>query len=158
MKREFRSLGEILESTDFTEPQELARALRVSTPTVYMWVRTGSIPYVKFGQLVRFNPKEIINWIESNRKNNQNQKNELNDHRVLSGVDLQEAGAILRFERLKQGLTVEGLAAKTGLNWTTISKIEGGGFLPKNKQLTLIADALKINIVPLLQINKGEKT
>lgn len=67
MKRPFRSLGEILESTDYTEPQELAKAMRISTPTIYSLVRQNKIPFVKIGQLVRFDPVELRAWLDARK-------------------------------------------------------------------------------------------
>lgn len=67
MKRELRTLQEILEGGDYTEPRELAKAMRVSLPTVYSWVRKNEIPCIKFGHLVRFDPLEIRAFIDARR-------------------------------------------------------------------------------------------
>jgi excisionase family DNA binding protein len=67
MKRKLRNLREILEDADFTEPTELAKALRVSIPTIYAWVRQGKIPYIKFDSCVRFDPADLSLWLKSRR-------------------------------------------------------------------------------------------
>lgn len=42
---------------------DLARVANVSRNTVRSWVREGRVPYLKAGQLVRFDPVEIRAWL-----------------------------------------------------------------------------------------------
>lgn len=58
----------MLQSGDFITPAELALGLNVSRPTVYSWVRKGTIPFIKLGELVRFDPAEISIWIKARRQ------------------------------------------------------------------------------------------
>lgn len=47
--------------------QELARILRVKPDMVYKQARSGVIPHIRFGTAVRFDPKEIAEWIDHQR-------------------------------------------------------------------------------------------
>ena len=67
MKKEPRSLDEMLKGSDLIDPQELALALRVSRPTVYAWVSKGFIPHVKLQGLVRFIPSEVSAYLKARR-------------------------------------------------------------------------------------------
>ena len=42
---------------------ELASYLGVKVNTLYSWVHTRRIPYIKVGRLVRFSNKEIDKWL-----------------------------------------------------------------------------------------------
>ena len=67
MKKQNRSLKEMLTAGDLIDPTELALAMRVSRPTVYSWVSKNQIPYLKFQGLVRFDPVEITAWLKARR-------------------------------------------------------------------------------------------
>ena len=63
------------ESTANTEPRyltvaQLARRLQVSESTIYGWVDRDYIPFLMAGDLVRFDPPAIHNWMlaEADRK------------------------------------------------------------------------------------------
>ena len=63
------------ESTGESEPgyltvAQLARRLQVSESTIYGWVERDYIPFLIAGDLVRFDPIAIHNWMldEANRK------------------------------------------------------------------------------------------
>jgi len=45
--------------------QEISRMLSVKEKTIYSWVSQGIIPYYKIGRLVRFDRKEILEWIRN---------------------------------------------------------------------------------------------
>jgi len=62
------SLKELLSRGDLISPEELAAALKVSRVTVYQWVRRGVIPFLKIEALIRFDPTEIQEWLESKRQ------------------------------------------------------------------------------------------
>ncbi len=49
---------------------QLAARLQVSASTIYGWVERDRIPYRLAGDLLRFDPKEIDEWMitEANRK------------------------------------------------------------------------------------------
>lgn len=68
MKKQNRSLKEMLTGSDLIDPTELALALRVSRPTIYNWVSKGSIPHVKLQGLVGFDPCEIEAWFRARRQ------------------------------------------------------------------------------------------
>ena len=53
----------------FYSVKELTQLLSISKPTIYRWVREGRIPYYKVnGYLIRFREKDIKEWIEKFRK------------------------------------------------------------------------------------------
>ena len=47
--------------------KEIARFLMVKVPTVYSWVRMGTIPSYKVGGLVRFDMEEIREWLKRSK-------------------------------------------------------------------------------------------
>lgn len=62
------SLKELLASGDLISPEELAAALKIARVTAYQWVRRGVIPHLKLEGVVRFDPVEIQEWLESKRR------------------------------------------------------------------------------------------
>jgi len=67
-KRSRSSLRELLEGGDLLRPDELARGLKVARGTVYAWVERGLIPHIRLEKCIRFDPREISDWLEKNRK------------------------------------------------------------------------------------------
>ena len=47
--------------------RELSQRLGVKVKTVYCWVHARQIPYVKVGRLVKFDPLDISQWVESRK-------------------------------------------------------------------------------------------
>jgi len=47
---------------------KLAQYLDVSINTVYFWVYQRKIPHYKIGKYVRFDPREIRDWLEDKKK------------------------------------------------------------------------------------------
>ena len=47
--------------------KEVAGILRVSVSTVYGWAKRGEIPVYKVGGLVRFDEREILEWVKAGR-------------------------------------------------------------------------------------------
>jgi excisionase family DNA binding protein len=45
----------------------LAERLLVKRSTLYAWVEQGTIPYLKLGRLLRFDPDEIEAWLQKHR-------------------------------------------------------------------------------------------
>lgn len=53
----------------FYSVKELTQILSIPKSTIYRWAREGSIPYYKVNRyLVRFREKDIKEWIERFRK------------------------------------------------------------------------------------------
>jgi excisionase family DNA binding protein len=50
-------------STELYDIPELARMLRVSEDFVRSQVQQRRIPYYKVGKLVRFDPREVTDWL-----------------------------------------------------------------------------------------------
>lgn len=46
---------------------DTANYLNVSDKTIYDWVHKREIPFIKINRLVRFRPKEIEKWLNSER-------------------------------------------------------------------------------------------
>ena len=46
---------------------EVSEQLGVSIKTVYSWVHTRRIPFVKVGRLVKFDPQDINAWIQKRK-------------------------------------------------------------------------------------------
>jgi len=46
---------------------ELAKMLHMGKTAVYEMVRRGTIPCIRFGYSVRFDPEEIAEWLEMRR-------------------------------------------------------------------------------------------
>ena len=47
--------------------EEVAKFLKLSEPTIYRLKNTG-LPYFKIGRNVRFKKKDILDWLEENKK------------------------------------------------------------------------------------------
>jgi excisionase family DNA binding protein len=62
------SLKELLAAGDLISPEELAAALKIARVTAYAWIRRGVIPHLKIEGVVRFDPSEIREWLESKRQ------------------------------------------------------------------------------------------
>ena len=65
-------------------------------------------------------------------------------------------GAVLRANRLEQGLTQERLAAKSGVNRSYLSRIEAGSVSPTLTVVFRLSDALKV--APSALISRSEHT
>jgi excisionase family DNA binding protein len=48
--------------------KQLAESISIKESTLYFWAARGEIPHYKIGQLVRFSPKEVEEWLEKFRK------------------------------------------------------------------------------------------
>ena len=46
----------------------LAERLRIKRSTLYSWAEQGTIPYLKLGRLLRFDPDEIEVWLQAHRR------------------------------------------------------------------------------------------
>ena len=53
----------------FRTPDEVGKCLQVSKSTIYRWVRIGYIPYRKVDGLIKFDARDIIEWLDSKRVN-----------------------------------------------------------------------------------------
>lgn len=48
--------------------EQLSELISVKKKTIYDWTHRGTIPCVKVGRLLRFDPNEIERWIKNNNK------------------------------------------------------------------------------------------
>ena len=46
----------------------LAERLRIKRSTLYAWAEQGTIPHLKLGRLLRFDPDEIEAWLQNHRR------------------------------------------------------------------------------------------
>ena len=46
----------------------LAERLRIKHSTLYAWAEQGTIPHLKLGRLLRFDPDEIEVWLQDHRR------------------------------------------------------------------------------------------
>jgi excisionase family DNA binding protein len=46
----------------------LAERLRIKRSTLYVWAEQGTIPHLKLGRLLRFDPDEIEVWLQAHRQ------------------------------------------------------------------------------------------
>jgi excisionase family DNA binding protein len=46
----------------------LAERLRIKRSTLYTWAEQGTIPHLKLGRLLRFDPEEIEAWLQAHRQ------------------------------------------------------------------------------------------
>jgi excisionase family DNA binding protein len=53
---------------ELLDVNELARHLRVNVRHVRRLVAERRIPFIKWGHLLRFDPNEIVDWLEHNRR------------------------------------------------------------------------------------------
>jgi len=48
--------------------KQVSELIEVRPSTVYQWVHTGLIPYVKLGKCVRFRKGDVCRWIDKNHR------------------------------------------------------------------------------------------
>jgi len=46
----------------------LSKQLGVSKGTIYDWCAFGKMPHIKLGKFIRFDPKEIAEWVQKKKK------------------------------------------------------------------------------------------
>ena len=47
--------------------KELSEFLKVKTSTIYGWVHSGTVPFIKLNGLLRFDMDEILEWVKSSK-------------------------------------------------------------------------------------------
>jgi excisionase family DNA binding protein len=52
---------------EYLDIAALAEGLRIKRSTLYAWAEQGTIPYLKLGRLLRFDPDEIEAWLQTHR-------------------------------------------------------------------------------------------
>ena len=67
---------------------ELAERLRIKPSTLYAWAAQGTIPYLKLGRLLRFDPDEIEAWLRDHRRNGVPERASLRNRHGLGNVDV----------------------------------------------------------------------
>ena len=49
-------------------PRELAKILKISPATAYKWAERGVLPSYKLEGVVRFDPKDVLDFLQNRRK------------------------------------------------------------------------------------------
>jgi excisionase family DNA binding protein len=47
----------------FVTAQQLSQAVACAESTIYLWVQQGYIPHVRLGRCVRFNLRDVQEWL-----------------------------------------------------------------------------------------------
>jgi excisionase family DNA binding protein len=50
------------------------KLLGVKLSTIYQWTHIGYIPHFKLGRFVRFKERDVLEWLESKRRNGRKTK------------------------------------------------------------------------------------
>jgi excisionase family DNA binding protein len=53
---------------DYLDINTLAERLQIKRSTLYAWAAQGTIPHLKLGRLVRFDPDEIDAWLHDRQR------------------------------------------------------------------------------------------
>lgn len=48
--------------------KDVSKMLQIKPATFYVWVAQGTIPHLKLGRLLRFDPDEIEAWLKNHRR------------------------------------------------------------------------------------------
>jgi excisionase family DNA binding protein len=56
---------ELRQRTTLLDAIEVAGILKVAKDTVYQWVKRYALPCVRFGDCMRFDPKQVADWLEA---------------------------------------------------------------------------------------------
>jgi len=72
---------------------ELAKLLSVTDVTINVWVTAGTIPYYKAGHVNRFDPLEILSWLEA-------KAHRLDEHQFK--LWLEDRGILLSLEQVSR--------------------------------------------------------
>ena len=60
--------GESKDKNDLVPISEVARQLGLSKPHVYNLAKSGELPSIKFGKVVRFDPRDVERFILEHRR------------------------------------------------------------------------------------------
>lgn len=69
----------------------------------------------------------------------------------MQTLNLSKLASLIKKRRQVLGLTQQALANQTGINRTTISKLESGRFFPSIPQLERLGAALNFELAPLFE-------
>jgi excisionase family DNA binding protein len=59
-------IGSISQHPHLLDAAELAEALNMSPKTIYAIAKSGTLPAVRIGQSIRFDPPAVAKWLRSN--------------------------------------------------------------------------------------------
>jgi transcriptional regulator with XRE-family HTH domain len=77
--------------------------------------------------------------------------------RLSNGLEMADLGERIRAERTRRGMSLEALAARSGVSRSMLSAVETGGKVPTVLILDKIATALDTSIARLLDDERGER-
>ncbi len=55
----------LLSRGDLVRPDELAAGMKVSLGAVYLWCERQTIPFLRIGKCIRFEPEDIKEWLKA---------------------------------------------------------------------------------------------
>jgi len=61
------TVTELRQRTKLLTAAEVAGILKIAKDTVYKWARRNSLPCIRFGDCIRFDPNQLADWLESAR-------------------------------------------------------------------------------------------
>jgi len=56
-----------IKNTKLLSPNDLAKILNISKPSIYRLIEGRTIPFYKIGGSLRFSEKDVIKYLEKNR-------------------------------------------------------------------------------------------
>lgn len=63
-----------IKNTKLLSPNDLAKILNISIPTVYRLIESRTISFYKIGGSLRFSEKDVVKYLEENRIEEINRK------------------------------------------------------------------------------------
>jgi len=97
------NIQKLREHPEALSVREIAVMLRVSEATIQKWVRKGILPAFSAGDSIRFNPREVADWIEMRHIEAQ--------ERLRNSIDRYAKSVLKRFKP-ERALSSEDAAAR----------------------------------------------
>ncbi len=69
--------NQLRQRTTLLDASEVASILNVAKDTVYQWVKRHALPCVRFGDCMRFDPRQLADWLESRKTASQEDEGEM---------------------------------------------------------------------------------
>jgi len=68
---------ELRQRTTLLDASEVASILNVAKDTIYKWIHRISLPCIRVGDCIRFDPRQLADWLESRKTANQENEGEM---------------------------------------------------------------------------------
>lgn len=119
----------------YISKSELARRMDVSTRTIEMWMQKRKVPFEKIGKTVRFNWRDVRNYLARHNQGFRQVGNHLSPPEGTA-ARLRELAASIR---QKQGGSVDGPASRSGSS--AVSLVCNEQAQPTSGELGAMSDA-----------------